>query len=384
MNIGNSVYWDFNPVLDKDNQDRPVAVWTGFNEGQYDLYYSIYTDQWSWRQLLNGSDPAYDIKPTLARDNDGNLWVAWESRRDTDVNIYASFFNGSSWSSPQQVTLSPADETTPDMVIDSLGQPWIFYEQKFMDRSEIWASYYAGSQWITSGPISGSQKHAYHPTGSVNRLHRIMWVAWQSADTDNPDIFASYFNGTVWSQPAQVTSDTASDLFPSLVSDIGGLTYCFYQSKAGGDWNIHYAWPIDTSTWSTTILTDLVGADINPRVTCSPSNNLWICWQSYSTGNWEIMALRKAGLGVDEAHNGIVNPRLLVTPTIFSRQVQIVTPDARQQISIYDAKGSLVEKISSGEDRRATWSARGLPAGVYFITVKNNNDSATKKVLLLR
>jgi len=41
MNIGPHIYWDFNPVIGKDNQNRPVAVWAGFNEGQYDLYYRM-------------------------------------------------------------------------------------------------------------------------------------------------------------------------------------------------------------------------------------------------------------------------------------------------------------------------------------------------------
>ena len=385
MNIGTSVYWDFNPVIGKDNQHRPVAVWAGFNDGQYDLYYSIYTGQWSLRQLLHSSDPAYDIKPTLAQDNDGNLWVTWESRRDVDVNIYASFFNGSSWSPPQQVTADPTDETTPHMLIDSLGQPWVIYARRFNDRSEIWGSYYSGNQWVASGPISGSQRRAYHPTGVVDILWRkYVWVAWQSVDSSNPDIFASYFNGMVWSQPTQLTSDTASDLFPCLAADRGGQVVCFYQSKADGDWNIYCVHPEDSTTWSIPyIVVDLAGADINPDVTCSPSNNLWICWQSYSTGNWEIMVLRKAGLDVRETKHETMTSSLSVAPTIFSRQVKIMTQAPYQHVCIYDIKGSLVKRISSGEDKRVTWNAQGLPAGAYFIVVKDNNQVISKKVLFL-
>ncbi len=383
MNIGPHVYWDFNPVIGIDNQNRPVAVWTGYYGGQYDLYYSIYTGTWSYRQLLHSSDPAYDIKPTLVKDNDGNLWVAWESRQDFNVNIYASFFNGSSWSSPHQVTTNSADETTPNMLVDSLGRPWVIYARRFEDCSEIWGSYYTGSEWLESGPISGIHEHAYHAAGAVDREGTI-WVVWQSVDYGNPDIFASCFNGTVWSTPIQITTGMESDLFPALATDTSGTVWLVYQSKTGGDWNIYSVYCIE-STWSTPeIVADLSGADINPYITCSNSNELWICWQSYSTGNWEIMVSHRPGYGIVEDETKSLISDFSVLPTIFSKNVKIMTPKVHQKVNIYDSKGSLLKTISSDEDKSVIWSPKGLPAGTYFMVIKDKNRLITEKVLLLR
>jgi hypothetical protein len=86
MTIGPHTYWDYCPAIGFDNQNRPVTVWAGYNAGQYDLYYSIYTGSWSARQLLHTHDPAYDIRPSMMRDNANRLWVVWESRRNTPAS----------------------------------------------------------------------------------------------------------------------------------------------------------------------------------------------------------------------------------------------------------------------------------------------------------
>lgn len=383
MNIGPHIYWDYCPVIGIDNANRPVAVWAGYNNGQYDLYYSVYTGAWSSRQPVHTSDPGYDIKPAMVKDNTGRLWLAWESRRNVHLDIYAAYFDGSSWTSAQRVTTNSSDETTPVMAIDSLGRLWIFYCQRYDDKSEIWGSYYTGSQWFTTGPISGSQSNAYHPACAVDESG-IIWVVWQSSDYGNPDIYASYYNGSSWSLPIQITTSQGSDLFPALTTDTTGTIWLVYQSKADGDWNIYYANCVD-STWSTPqIVADLLGADINPQITCSKSNELWLCWQSYSSGNWEIMATHRPGYGISESKSRSTQPAFNVSPSIFNNSLTIITKRACQEINIYDIKGALLETIISDKNKCAVWTPQGLPNGIYFIILRDKDAVTTKKVLLMR
>lgn len=382
MNIGPHVYWDYCPAIGIDSINRPVTVWAGYNDGQYDLYYSIYTGSWSSRQLVHSSDPGYDIKPAMIRDNTNRLWVTWESRRNVNLDIYAAYFNAYVWTSPQQVTNYSTDETTPVMAVDSLSRPWIFYCRRFENKSEIWGSYYTGSQWLASGPISSSQKGAYHPACAVDE-NGIIWVAWQCVDYGNSDIYVSNFNGSVWSSPIQITTGSESDLFPCLTTHNSGTVCLVFQSKTGGDWNIYYAYCVD-STWSSPeIVSDLSGADINPHITCSNSDTLWVCWQSYSSGNWEIMVSHKPAYGIDEKEIRSVKPTLSVSPTIFSKNLKILTKQTNQQIKIYDAKGSLIKTLSSNKDRLAIWSPDALPAGTYFVVIEDKNNLVAEKVLFL-
>ncbi len=382
MNIGPHQYWDYCPVIGTDNADRPVAVWAGYYGGQYDLYYCVYTGSWSARQLVHTSDPGYDIRPAMVKDNAQLLWVAWESRRNVNLDIYTSYFNGSSWTAATQVTTNLADEASPVMAVDSLDRQWVFYCRRYEDRSEIWGSYYTGGVWIPSGPISENQEGAYHPACAVDENGRI-WVVWQSVDNGNPDIFGSYFNGSVWSSPIQIAASPESDLFPSLTADNSGTIWLVYQSKDGGDWNIYSAYCVNSSWSSPEIVANLAGADINPHITCSNSNELWVSWQSYSTGNWEIMTTHQPGYGIAEREKISVTPTFSVSPTVFSKSLNIMTDGAHQQVKIYDTCGSLLRTLRSNENGRAIWTPKKLPAGTYFIVAKEKDHLTAKKVLLL-
>ncbi|MGB3480513.1 MAG: hypothetical protein WBB67_15325 [bacterium] len=383
MTIGPHTYWDYCPAIGFDNQNRPVTVWAGYNAGQYDLYYSIYTGSWSARQLLHTHDPAYDLRPSMMRDNANRLWVAWESRRNLNSDIYAAYFNGSIWTTPQQVTNTSADEKIPVIIADSLGYTWVFYSQRHATKSEIWGSYYTGSQWLTSGPVSGTQKQAFHPCAAVDENGDI-WVVWQSTDNGNVDIYASVFNGSNWSTPVQVTTSPESDLFPCLTTHTSGTICLVYQSKATGDWNIYYTYCVD-STWTLPeVVADLAGADINPQIACDSTGELWICWQSYSNSNWEIMVTHKSGYGIIEQNNHSPEYALNVSSTVFSKNLSIMTKQKHQEIAIYDINGCLVQRLVSNDQRRASWSGQGIPAGIYFISTLNNTNLVVKKVLLLR
>ncbi len=387
MNIGPYLYWDCDADITTDNLNRPIAVWAIDDEscGQYnfEIYYSIYDGSWSSKDRVHIAAPRNDMKPKMAKDASGNVWIVWESAQDLDLNIYASIFDGTSWSSAQQVTTNSTDETTPVVVVDSLGQPWTFYCLRHDDRAEIWGSYYTGSQWLISGPISDVQKFAYHPAAAVDEEGNI-WVAWQSLDSGNPDIYASWFNGSTWSPPHQITTSSEGDLFPSLTTHTSGVICLVYQSKSNGDWNIYYSYCVD-STWTTPeIVADLAGADINPHITCDNSGKLWTCWQSYVNDNWEILVSYRASYGIVEQRVTIGELNLTVSPTIFSDKVNIVTSKAHQEIKIFDVKGSLIGRLSSNENKRAHWFPKNLPAGTYFVVVKDKNRVVARKVSLLR
>ncbi|MGB9721892.1 MAG: T9SS type A sorting domain-containing protein [bacterium] len=387
MPIGPFYYWDYCPVIGIDINNRPVTVWAGWQDlsgnYQYDLFYSIYSGSWSSRQTVHSLDPSFDLKPSLAKDRQNRLWVAWETRRNVNSDIYACCFNGSIWSSPQQITTSIIDETNPDIVIDSLGNIWVFYLRKNSNHSEVCGSCYNGSQWLETGPISGGQKYAYHPAGATGKDGKI-WVVWQANDSGNPDIWVSYFDGTNWSTPYQITTSNQEDLFPDITVDTTNTIWVVFQSKTAGDWNI-FASYYKNSVWHPSeIVANLSGADINPQVMCSNTNELWVCWQSYSSGNWEIVASHQPGFAVSENNQKSEGINFYVSPTVFSEQLKIITPEPYQRIKIYDNSGVLVENLVSNSENRAEWRTAGIPMGVYFIFLESSSKSLAKKVIFYR
>ncbi len=383
MSIGPHVYWDYAPAIGIDLQNRPVVVWQGYYEGQYELFYSVYSGSWSSRQLVTDGDPGYDIRPAMLRDNSNRLWVVWQSRRNINLNIYASYFNGSSWTSPQAVTSALNDDATPDMALDSLNRPWVVYESRAEDSSQIWGSYYTGSNWVASGPISGTQAHAYHPAVAVAGDGTV-WVVWQSTDNGNPDIFAAYFDGSQWSTPVQVTTNTEGGLFPDLATDNSGIVWLVYQSKVDNDWDIYYSY-YNNSNWVTpSPVATLSGGDLNPQITCSNTNELWVVWQSYSSGNWEIMVSHQTGFGIAEKREDIKKTGFSVAPVIFSNHLKISSEQPGEVINIYDARGSFIKRLQTDFCGMAEWTAGDCPAGIYFVTIREEDVIHTQKVLLIK
>lgn len=384
--IGSWGYWDYCPCIGIDANNRPVAVWASYENGQYDLYYSIYAGSWSTRQPVHAHDPAYDIRPALVKDTNNRLWVAWESRRNVNRDIYTCFYNGSSWSSPQQVTSFSNDETMPTMVVDSTGQPWVFYCRRYDNRAEIWGSYYTGSQWLSAGPISGSHAQAYHPAAAVAGNDTIL-VAWQAYDTGNSNIYISgSLNGTTWSAPEQVTTSQESDVFPVLAAhpiSSQNEVWLAFQSHEHGDWNIHTAFRRNGLWEDHSAVYIGNGPDINPHMVIDNAGEAWLCWQNGLNGNWEITAAHCSGYGIKESVGEKTCSALAIYPSPFSKRVHITVPITSTHIYIYDVNGSLITTLHANEQGRAQWQP-DVPAGVYYLVVEHGNGVETEKVVFIQ
>jgi hypothetical protein len=386
MVIGPSYYWDFCPDIGIDNLDRPVAVWAGWYDSygnyQYDVFYSVYTTSWSTRQMVHSLDPGIDVNPTLIQDEQNKLWLSWESSRDTDRNIYVSSFDGSSWSTPQQVTSSSTDEVSPYMAVDSLGKVWVFYCKRGEESAEIWGSYYTGSSWMESGPISGTQKHAYKPSAGVDEDGNI-WVAYHSTDNGNAHIFVNNFDGSDWSTPQQLTS-SGENLFVDVTAENGGPLWLVFQSRIGDEWNIYSSYCID-STWNTPqIVFEQSGPDINPQIVCSASDEVWLTWQNYTSGDWRILVSHRPGLSVNEQKERYSKKDFGVSSTLFSKRLEITTIKPNQEIRIYDVKGGLVRSLISDRGNKIVWFTENIPCGIYFIVLNHDNKIFCKKATLLK
>jgi hypothetical protein len=384
--IGSWGYWDYCPCVGIDPSDRPVTVWASYEDGQYDLYYSVYTGSWSSRQPVHAHDPAYDIRPAMIRDRSNRLWVAWQSLRNLNSDIYACYYNGSSWSAPQRVTDFSDNETMPAMAVDSTGRPWVFYSRRCDDQSEIWGSYYTGAQWLSIGPISGSQEQAYHATAAVAGNDSI-YVAWQAYDTGNADIYISHsLSGTAWSAPEQVTTAQQSDVFPVLAAhptSSQNELWLAYQSHEHGDWNIHTAFRRN-GLWADHIaIYTGNGPDINPHMVVDHSGEAWLCWQNGENGNWEIMSAHCSGYGIEEHNNEHALTPLSIHPSPFSKQLHISDLQADAQVFIYDVNGSLVTTLTANAQGHAMWQP-DVPAGVYCIMVKHHNEVNSQKAVFIR
>lgn len=120
----------------------------------------------------------------------------------------------------------------------------------------------------------------------------------------------------------------------------------------------------------------------------------------YITGDWgNIIKTTNGGLTfINENHNEIIseyelkqnypNPFNPVTKIVFAVPSNVKSQMSNVNISIYDITGKLIEtlinkSLNSGS-YEIIWDASSLPSGVYFYTLKTEEFSQTKKMLLIK
>jgi hypothetical protein len=104
------------------------------------------------------------------------------------------------------------------------------------------------------------------------------------------------------------------------------------------------------------------------------------CYDLNRNGRWEIVLAGRVDTPILEAgfptDSGVLGPRvtsLVVSPNPFRTETRISWPpstNVAHRFAVYDVGGRLIEKRRVGGDP-FLWSARALPAGIYFLQVQD-------------
>jgi len=103
----------------------------------------------------------------------------------------------------------------------------------------------------------------------------------------NYDIWCSNSkDGTNWSEPIQVTSNSSTDWVPHLIQDSSGIYWIVFSSERSGNKDIWYVTSADGKNWSVPIqLTTDISEDDCPSLLQDSEGTYWIVWHSNKQGN---------------------------------------------------------------------------------------------------
>jgi len=261
---------DEQPFVAGDD-DAFVAVWES-NDGalgpDYDIRVSRSIDggaTWSAPVALNAGasgDLAQDLHPVVATNGAGNWVAVWQSNRSTlggdgDLLTARSSDGGTTWTTPRALNTNAVFDrgldAWPDIATDEFGS-WVV-------------------TWESNDNLGGS------------------------LGTDRDILFArSTDNGAVWSPPAALNSNAASDVGddanPDVATDRAGNWSVVWDSvdSLGGtiglDSDVLFARSISgglnwfsPSALGTNAGTDL-GGDYNPKIATRPAGHSVVVWHS--------------------------------------------------------------------------------------------------------
>lgn len=183
--------------------------------------------------------------PTLAAARDGSVWATWQLYKDGGDRILAAHSTpGGGWSQPEELTPGGLD---------------IF-------RTAI-------------GEDLGGR----------------IWVVWSQRDGEAWDLVARVRDGASWSTPRKLTNGNGPNFFHKLVRDRAGNLDLVWVAHV--DTQSHVMWSkLNGDNWSTPV--DVSGGSAwMPDAAADSQGNLWVAWDSYRTGNYDIFLRRIAADG---------------------------------------------------------------------------------------
>lgn len=381
---------------------------------------------WSLPWTLNFvGQNVYGVDPAISHAQGDTLYSAWtQSYFDSSGNwgddVFWSFFDGSSWS-PMSNVCHQLSANFSSLVIDPSRKPHVVWA--FWDPSpELFYSRYTGSSWTPPEMVSGGSYMASLGVDSVGDLHLTYYVGnvsyrkrtggvwsaptvigsgtWSSIAVDylgRPhvvwtsfiypyDILYSYFNGTSWSSPLNLSSNVGLSESPTISCDSRNNLYVawednsldttkfdriFYRTYNGVSWSPISVISTDT-TWPS------ARPNIGYPVTDSGVDVVWTQWYN---GQWSVMYRRLplVGSGVEETaeiRGQKLEVRITAKPNPFA-SFAVVPGHEGEKFTLYDVSGRKVGVYKG--DRIGV----GLSAGIYFLKPQGGG-SKPLRILKLR
>lgn len=129
-----------------------------------------------------------------------------------------------------------------------------------------------------------------HPSVASDPLGRI-WLEWNEAPigtTLNPNIYFKTWNGTIWSNKQQVTSNAGINNDGSLAALSNNTMIIVWSSNRTGHPQLFYTFYADTAqnpypTALPTQLTSNSASDTNPSVVQDRNGRIWVTWSRQSS-----------------------------------------------------------------------------------------------------
>jgi hypothetical protein len=249
---------------------------------------------------VSDADAAEQDYPSLAMARDGAVWVAWQSYREQAEQVLVRHSVSGGWSPVETLTSAPGDIFRTAIAEDGAGRMWVVWSQR------------EGAAW------------------------RLM---------------ARSFAAGRWSAPAVLTPATAPNIFHRLVRAPDGALHLVWIGHREGQSRVYWR-ALRDGRWSEAVEVGGPAAWM-PDAAADSKGNLYVAWDSYAAGNYDIY-LRRIAAG------GAPGPVMQVTSSPRFEAHASVAVDGRDRVWVaWDESG-----VNWGKDwaRDDTWRGTVLYA----------------------
>ena len=241
--------------------------------------------------------PDHDY-PSLAMASDGSAWAAWQVYENGGDRVLAAHSTAGGWSMPEPLTAAGLDVFRTAIAQDAGGRMWVVWSQR---EGEVW------------------------------------------------NLVARSNDGRGWSAPRKVTNGNGPNFFHKLVRDRAGNLHLVWVGHQNA--RSHVMWSkLAGDNWGAA--QEISGASAwMPDAAADSQGNLYVAWDSYRTGNYDIFMRR---IGVD----GDLGPLQQVTRSSrFQAHASVAVDGADRVWLAWDESGANWGKDYARDD---TWRGTTL------------------------
>ena len=202
---------------------------------------------------------------------------------EDDFPAAAKGSNGSVWLvsvayQPERPTIASVDRAEFDRLVPT----------KHGDRVEL--RRFDGKTWHPALNVTGKGLDVWRPTVAVDG-RGVVWVAWAQQVDGDCEIFARRYtpgDGT-WSDIARVTNAKGSDFHVVATTDSKGTVWLAWQAWRDGNYEILAAAQTEGHAWSTPrVVSDSPANDWGPAIAADGKGNVHVVWDTYDKGNYDV------------------------------------------------------------------------------------------------
>ncbi|MEX2263590.1 MAG: hypothetical protein WD696_16655 [Bryobacteraceae bacterium] len=240
-----------------------------------------------------------DDYPSIATAGD-TVWVAWQAYRDEGDRIFLRGQTNGRWSERMTVTEKPGDLYGTALAVAG-GKVLVTWSERDGETWNVKARWYDGTSFSGVETVGAGVFHRVS-TDSKGNVH----VAYQSWRKGRSDVYLRSYAGGRWSAEVNLSdakrSARANDWNPAVVADRDGTVWVAWDTYTTGSYNILMR-PVRNGKPGELIrVTDSPRFHAHPSLAVDAQNRVWIAYDE-APENWgkDVGFLLKGGTGLYES-----------------------------------------------------------------------------------
>src|SRR5712692_6188462 len=215
----------------------------------------------------------------------------------------------------EQITGPDYEDDYPSVAVDKSGTPWVAWVGYRNQVDEIFLKRFGGEAM----KVSERPGDLFATAAAVDGRGRI-WVVWSEHKDADWHLMARSYDGKSWGRVEQLTSGRGNNLFERLTADSRGNLHIVWQASRGGRSDI-FLKSLLGDRWSGELnlsdpKRDVRANDWAPAVAADKSGTVWVAWDSYASGSYNVLLRPVRGGKAGELIRVTDSPRFHAKPSL--------------------------------------------------------------------